>query len=112
MFYMSDSNIRSGLVTTNPSVFLSLFPALAVLADTNNDFKTIVASIQPLAMALGPIADEGQGIIFEIVLELGQRPVGAFIYNLLGTCEIKGLDSANGLLGYIASKPRIWGKLV
>ena len=83
--------------STYPTVFLSLFPALTILADTNNDVESIIPGIQALAVTLGSIADEGQCIIFKVVLELRQRPVGTLVDNLLGTCKIEGLDSTNGL---------------
>ena len=44
---------------TYPAIFLGLPPTLTILADTNNDVKTIIPGIQSLAVALGPIADEG-----------------------------------------------------
>ena len=92
-----DLNIGTCLGSTYPTVFLSLFPAITILTDTNDDVEAIVPSIQALAMALGPIADEGQRVIFEVVLELCQGPVRTLVYNLFGACEIESLDSTNGL---------------
>ena len=73
---------------------MSLFPAITILADTNNDLEAIVHSTQ----ALGPIADEGKQVIFEVVLELRQGPVCTLVYNLFGACEIESLDFTNGQL--------------
>ena len=56
-----DLKIGTCLRNTHPTVFLSLFPAITILADTNNDLEAIVPSTQ----ALGPIADEGKHVILK-----------------------------------------------
>lgn len=48
-------------------------------------------------MALGAIANEGKSVVFEVVLDLGQRPVRALVDGLLGASKIKSLDSPGGL---------------
>lgn len=59
------------LMRTNPAILHCLPPALAVLADTNDDIETIVTSIQALTVSLRTIANERKGVVFEVVLELG-----------------------------------------
>lgn len=52
----------------NPAVLLGVLPGLTVLSDTNNDIKAIVTHVQGLSMTLGSIADDGHGVILEVLL--------------------------------------------
>ena len=81
----------------DPSIFNSLLPALAALADTNNDVEAVVTGIQTLSVALRAIADEVEGVVFEVVLELSQGPVAALVNDLLGSSKVKSLDTAGTL---------------
>lgn len=49
-------------------------------------------------MTLGAIANEGKGIVFEILLELGQGPVATLVDDLLGSSKIESLDASGTLL--------------
>jgi hypothetical protein len=82
----------------NPTILNGLPPGLAILADTDDDIETIVAGVQTLAVALRTVANEGEGIVLEVVLELGKRPVASLKDGLLGACKVESLD-ATGLLG-------------
>ena len=80
---------------TYPAVLLRLLPALTVLADTDNDVQAVVTGVQALAVALGAVTDESKGVVLEVLLELGQRPVTPLVHDLLRTREVKGLDTAS-----------------
>jgi hypothetical protein len=54
----------------NPAVLYRIFPRLAVLPNTDDDIETVVAKVQTLAMALGAIADESEGVVLEVILWL------------------------------------------
>ena len=54
-----------------------LLPALAVFSDTNDDVETVVAEVEALAVTLGAVADEGEGVVLEVLLEGGQSRVFA-----------------------------------
>jgi hypothetical protein len=75
-----------------------LAPALAVLADTDNDIEAVVAGVQTLAVALRTIANEGEGVVFKVVLELGERPVSPLVDDLLGSGKVEGLDTTRPLV--------------
>ena len=78
---------------TDPAISDSLFPALAILADTDDDIEAIVTRIQTLAMTLRAIADEGEGVVFEVVVKLGKGPVAALVDDLLRARKVEGLDA-------------------
>jgi hypothetical protein len=44
-------------------------------------------------VALGAVADEGEGVVLEVLLELGDGPVAALVDDLLGAGEVEGLDT-------------------
>jgi hypothetical protein len=81
-------------------------PALAVLTDTNDDIETVVTSIQALTVALRTVADESEGIILEVVLELRERPVTSLVNNLLGASKVEGLYAPNSGL-YACNRQRL-----
>ena len=83
---------------THPAVLDSLSPRLATLTDTDNDVEAVVAGVEALSVALGAIADEGEGVVLEVVLELGQGPVTPLVDDLLRASEVKSLDSTSLLL--------------
>ena len=45
-------------------------------------------------MALGAVADESEGVILEVVVQFGERPVGALVDDLLGASKVERLDTA------------------
>jgi len=49
-------------------------------------------------VALGTVADEGERVIFKVVLQLGERPVAALVDDLLAASKVERLDTANRLL--------------
>ena len=75
-----------------------MLPALTVLADTDDDIETVVAGVQALTVALRTVANEGEGVVLEVVLEFGERPVASLKDGLLGACKVESLD-ATGLEG-------------
>ena len=58
-----------------PAILDGLLPALAVFSDTNDDVETVVAEVEALAVTLGAVADEGEGVVLEVLLEGGQSRV-------------------------------------
>lgn len=51
-----------------PAILDGLLPASAVLADTDNDVQAVVAEVEALAVALGAVANEGEGVVLEVLL--------------------------------------------
>lgn len=86
--------------TTDPAILDGLLPTLAILADTDDDIETVVTGIQALSVTLRAIANEGEGVVFEVVVKLGKGPVAALIDNLLRARKVEGLDATRreGLL--------------
>jgi hypothetical protein len=58
------------ILSGDPAVLLGVLPGLAVLSDTNDDIEAVVAEVQTLAMALRAVANEGQGIVLEVLLQM------------------------------------------
>ena len=46
-------------------------------------------------MTLRAVANEGEGVVLEVVLELGERPVAALVDNFWGTSKIESLDATS-----------------
>ena len=46
-----------------------LLPGSTVLSDTDNDIQTIVTQVETLAVTLGAVTDEGEGIVLEVLLQ-------------------------------------------
>lgn len=53
----------------NPAILNGVLPGLAVLADTNDNVEAVVTEVEALAMTLGAVADESEGIVLEVVLQ-------------------------------------------
>lgn len=51
-----------------PTILLRLLPAGTVFPHANDNVEAVVAQVQSLAVALRAVADEGEGIILEVVL--------------------------------------------
>lgn len=107
-WYLSktDETEETGEERTDPAIFESLFPALAILADTDDDIETVITSIQTLAVALRTIANEGKSVIFEVVVDLGKGPVAALIDDLFRARKVESLDAARreSLVGRVRCK--------
>ena len=52
-----------------PAILDGLLPAGTVFPDTDNDVQAVVAEVEALAVALGAVADEGEGVVLEVLLE-------------------------------------------
>lgn len=78
-----DGALRDGLVDVeqilagDPAVLDSLLPRSAILSHTDDDVQAVVAEVETLAVTLGAVADEGEGVVLEVVEELLLGPVGA-----------------------------------
>lgn len=59
--------------TWNPAILLSLLPRSSVLSHADNDIQTIVAQVETLTVALRAVANEGQGVVLEILLLFVRR---------------------------------------
>ena len=53
----------------DPAILNGLFPRGTILSNPNYDVQAVVAEIQTLAVALGTVTDEGEGVIFEVILQ-------------------------------------------
>lgn len=53
----------------DPAVLLGVLPGLAVLADTDDDVEAVVTEVKTLAVTLGAVADEGEGVVLEVLLQ-------------------------------------------
>lgn len=81
----------------HPTVFHRLLPALTVFADTNDDVQAVITRIEALSMTLRAIADHRKSVIFEVLLELRQRPVAPLVNGLLRSSEVESFDSSRTL---------------
>jgi hypothetical protein len=52
----------------DPAVLNGVLPGLAILAHTNDDVQAVVAKVEALAVTLRAVADEGKGVVLEVVL--------------------------------------------
>ena len=52
-----------------PAVLDGLLPRSAVFPDTDNDVQAVVAEVETLAVTLGAVADEGHGVVLEVLLD-------------------------------------------
>ena len=75
-----------------------LSPALTVFPNTDDNIEAIVTSVETLSMSLRAVADESEGVVLEVVLELGQGPVTPLVDDLLRASEVQSLDSTSLLL--------------
>lgn len=93
------------MYATYPAILDSLFPTLTTLANTDNDVQAVVTSVQALTVTLRAVPNESEGIVLEIVLELGEGPVAALVNGLLGASEVEGLHATRrGLAAHIVHK--------
>lgn len=65
------------MIVAHPSVLDRLLPRSTVLANSDDNLDTVVAGVESLSVSLGTVTDDGEGVVLEELLELGQRPVGA-----------------------------------
>lgn len=74
---------------THPAVLLGLLPGLAALTDTDDDVHAVVAGVEALSVTLRAIANEGEGVVLEVLLELRERPVceGPSLVSMTATPE-------------------------
>lgn len=56
------------VLSGDPTILNGILPGLAILADTNDDVEAVVAEVETLAVALRAVADEGEGIVLEVLL--------------------------------------------
>lgn len=61
------------VLARDPAILHGVLPGLAVLADTDDDVEAVVAQVEALAVALGAVANEGEGVVLEVVLETGEE---------------------------------------
>ena len=91
-----------------PAVLHCLLPALAVFAHADDDVEAVVARVEALAVALRAVADEGERVIFEVVMQPGKRPIAALVDNLWGASKVERLHTADGLQGPTKKKIQRW----
>lgn len=83
----------------DPAVLLGVLPGLAVLSDTNDDIEAVVAEVETLAVALRAVADEGQSIVLEVLLQ-GQLSVTEA---WKGQCRFPAVTHQELLLGPVGA---------
>ena len=47
---------------------MGILPRLAVLSDTDDDVQTVVTEVKALAVTLRTVANEGEGVVLEVLL--------------------------------------------
>jgi hypothetical protein len=52
----------------DPAVLDGILPRLTVLAHTDDDVEAVVTEVEALAVALRAVADEGEGVVLEVLL--------------------------------------------
>lgn len=52
-----------------PAVLDGLLPGSTIFPDTDNDVQAVVAEVEALAVTLGAVADEGHGVVLEVLLQ-------------------------------------------
>lgn len=69
-----DGTLGDGLIDLeqvlagDPAVLDSLLPGSTILADTDDDVHAVVTEVEALAVTLGTVADEGEGVVLEVFL--------------------------------------------
>lgn len=69
-----DSASGDGLVNLeevlagNPAILLGILPRLAILSHADDDVQAVVAEVETLAVALGAVSDQGEGVVLEVIL--------------------------------------------
>lgn len=70
----SDSLINiEQVLAGDPAILFSLLPRSTVLPDTDDDVEAVVAEVEALAMALGAVTDQGEGVVLEVFLRSNVR---------------------------------------
>jgi hypothetical protein len=54
----------------DPAILACFLPRSAILPHAESDVQAVVAEIETLAVTLRAVADESEGVIFEVVLRL------------------------------------------
>lgn len=95
-----DSSALAGLgdleqvLAGDPALGDGLVPG-GTLAGTNDDVQLVVAEVEGLATTHGAVAEDGEGVVLESLLELGCWVVGALVNNLLGAGKVDGFNTAS-----------------
>lgn len=75
-----DAALGDGLVDLeqvlagNPAILDGVLPGLAVLPHADDDVEAVVTEVEALAVALGAVADQGEGVVLEVFLGLPSAP--------------------------------------
>lgn len=57
----------------DPAILYGVLPRLSVLAHADDDVQAVVTEVEALAVALGTVADQSEGVVLEVVLGGGQH---------------------------------------
>lgn len=69
-----NGRLANGLVNVeqvlagDPAILLGVLPRGTALSYTDDDVEAVVAEVETLAVALGAVADEGKGVVLEVLL--------------------------------------------
>lgn len=70
-----DGAARDGLVdleevlARDPAVLDGILPRLAILPHADDDVQAVVTKVKALAVALGAVPNEGEGVVLEVLLQ-------------------------------------------
>lgn len=54
----------------DPAILDGVLPGLAVFSHTDDDVQAVVTEVETLAVALGAVADQCEGVVLEVLLRL------------------------------------------
>jgi hypothetical protein len=57
------------VLASNPAILLGILPRLAVLPHANNHIKAVVTEVKTLTVTLRAVANKGEGVVLEVVLQ-------------------------------------------
>lgn len=69
-----DGTLADGLVdleevlARHPAILDGVLPGLALLSDSDDDVQAVVTQVKTLAVTLGTVADQGEGVVLEVFL--------------------------------------------
>ena len=61
------------VLARNPAILHGVLPRGTVLSYTDDDVEAVVTEVEALAVALRAVADEGEGVVLEVVLLWGSQ---------------------------------------
>ena len=63
------------VLSGDPAILLGVLPRGTVLSYTDDDVEAVVTEVETLTVTLRAVADEGEGVVLEVLLEGGQSRI-------------------------------------